>query len=74
MKKFIFGCALMIAGMIGFSGCLLAQISLVQPGAWSGFFNVFSFDEIEAYIILAFFIVSIVGTVIAVQSLKEDKK
>ena len=73
MKKLIFGCALMIAGIIGFVGCLIADISLVQPGAWGGFFNVFDFSEIETYIILAFLLVSIIGTYIAIEALKDDK-
>ena len=73
MKKLIFGCALMITGMIGFAGCLIAQISLVQPGAWSGFFNQFSYFEVETVIILAFLAVSVVGTGIAIEALKEDK-
>ena len=73
MKKLIFGCALMIAGMIGFAGCLIAEMSLVQPGAWSGFFTL-SFDAIEFYIILAFLAVAIVGAVISAKAVSEDEK
>lgn len=69
MKKLIFGCTLMLVGIIGFAGCLIAETSLVQPGAWSGFLNLF-FDDLESFIILAFFAISIVGTVIAVKALK----
>lgn len=32
MKKLIFGCALMISGMIGSSAWLIAHVLLVEPG------------------------------------------
>jgi len=62
----------MLVGIIGFAGCLIAQTSLVQPGAWSGFMNIF-FDDIESFIILAFFLISVLGTVIAAKALKDNK-
>ena len=72
MKKLIFGCSLMITGIIGFVGCLIADISLVQPGAWGGFFNVFDFTEIETYILLAFLAVSLVGAYVAIEAIRDD--
>jgi len=35
MKKFLFGCVLMICGMIGSSAWLIAKVMTVEPGAWS---------------------------------------
>ena len=75
MKKLIFGCTLMLVGMIGFVGCLIAEVTLVQPGAWSGFFHVFTskYHVLEAIIIITFLLVSVIGTVISIKALKEDK-
>lgn len=71
MKKMIFGCALMISGMIGAVGWLIASVSLVQDGAWSSLFNVFS--DIEGWIVILFFMAAVIGGIMAARSLKEDK-
>lgn len=52
MKKFIFSCVLMLCGMIGGTGWLIASASIVQGGAWSTVLNVFDFGDPECYIIL----------------------
>lgn len=76
MKKLIFGCTLMLLGAICGTGWLVAHSNLVQPGAWSGMLNVFpivGFGRVEGYIIILFYAIAIIGTVIAIKSLIEDK-
>ncbi len=71
MKKFIFGCVMMLCGVICATGWITASASLVQPGAWSSVTNIFY--DIDGYIVLFFYALAIVGTVIAVTSIKEKK-
>lgn len=72
MKKLIFGCALMLCGVIGGTGWLIAYCSLVQGGAWSTVMHVF--DRVpECFIIIAFYAVAVFGAVAAVTALKEKK-
>lgn len=71
MKKFIFGCVLMICGMIGSSAWLIAKVLLVEPGAWSTVLNIFDFGRVDCYIILFFYLVTIFGALIAVKELKK---
>lgn len=73
MKKLIFGCVLMLCGIIGGTGWLIASVSIVQGGAWSTVLNVFNFARTECYIIILFYALSVVGTVVATKALKEDK-
>ncbi len=72
MKKLIFGCTLMLCGIIGAIGQTVALTSLVQPGAWSSVMNIF-FDGIDSVIIILFFALAFIGAVIAIKALKEDK-
>ena len=71
MKKVIFGSALMISGMIGCVGWLIAEMSIVQRGAWSDALSVLGTPS--GFLMLFFFIVSIAGMVIAISGLKGDK-
>ncbi len=73
MKKFIFGCILMLCGVIGGTGWLIAKMLLVQPGAWSTVFGIFHVGDLEGYIVMVFYIIAIVGMVIAIKSMREDK-
>ncbi len=73
MKKLIFGCALMLCGIIGGTGWLIASASIIQDGAWSTILRVFDFGDIECYIILFFYALAVIGTVVAAKALKEDK-
>ena len=73
MKKLIFGCTLMLCGIIGGTGWLIASASIVQGGAWSTVLNVFSFGKTEGYIIILFYVLAVVGVVVATKALKEDK-
>ena len=71
MKKFIFSCVLMLCGIIGGTGWLLASVSIVQGGAWSTILNVFDFGAPECYIILLFYAIALIGTIMAIRELKE---
>ncbi len=76
MKRFILGCVIMLCGAICGTGWLMAHISLVQPGAWSPVTNMFpiiGFGGIDGYIVLFFYILAIVGALLAIKSTKEDK-
>lgn len=73
MKKLIWGCTLMLCGMIGGTGWLIASTSIVQGGAWSTVFNVFDFGEPECYIIIFFYVLAVVGAVIGMKGLREGK-
>ena len=74
MKKLIFGCTLMLVGAICGTGWLMAYSSLVQAGAWSTMTNVFpimGFGRVDGYIIILFYMISMIGAVIAIKALKE---
>ena len=75
MKKFIFGCMLMLCGAICGTGWLIAEASLVQ-GAWSTMMKLFpgiGYGLPSGYIILLFYIIAIIGTAIAAIELNEKK-
>ena len=74
MKKVIFGCFLMLSGIIGGSAWLLARSNLVERGAWSSMLNVFGFGSSDSYIIILFYALAIVGAVIAIMGLKKEDK
>ena len=71
MKKLIFGYVLMLCGIIGGTGWLIASVSIVQSGAWSTILNVFNFKDIECYIILLFYALAVYGSIVAIKALKE---
>lgn len=73
MKKLIFGCVLMLCGVIGGTGWLIAFASIVQESAWSTLMNIFDFGRPECYIIMFFYVLAIIGTIIAFKCLKEEK-
>lgn len=73
MKKLIFGCALMLCGVIGGTGWLIACASIVQPGAWSTVLHVFSLSNSEFYIILFFYALAVAGAVVAASAVKSSK-
>ncbi len=76
MKKLIFGCTLMLFGAICGTGWLIAQAVRIEPGAWSTMLNMFpiiGFGRIDGYIVILFYFIAVVGAVIAIKSLKEDK-
>ena len=73
MKKFIFGCTLMLIGAICGTGWLLAYSNLVQPGAWSTMLNIWAFNRLDGYVIILFYAISIFGAIIALKSIKDKK-
>jgi hypothetical protein len=73
MKKFIWGCVLMLCGMIGGTGWLIASASLVQGGAWSTVLNVFDFGDVACYIILLFYALAVVGAIVSTKALKRNE-
>lgn len=76
MKKLIFGCFLMLSGAICATGWLIAQAVRVEPGAWSTMLNMFpviGFGRPDGYIVILFYVISIIGAFIAMKSLKDEK-
>lgn len=77
MKKLIFGCTLMLLGAICGTGWLIAQAVRIEPGAWSTMLNMFpiiGFGRPDGYIVIFFYIIAIIGTVIAIKSLKDEER
>lgn len=71
MKKVIFGCALMISGIIGSSAWLIANALLHEPGgAWDKVTDIFG--STDGIVVILFFGMAVLGTVIAVQALGKD--
>lgn len=76
MKKLIFGCTLMLLGAICGTGWLIAQAVRIESGAWSTMLNMFpivGFGRLDGYIVILFYIIAVVGTVIAIKALNDDK-
>ena len=72
MKKLIFGCTLMLLGAICGTGWIIAHCcACVEPSAWSTVLNVFS--GMDGFIAIAFYLNAVLGAVVAIKSLKEDK-
>lgn len=76
MKKLIFGCFLMLTGAICGTGWLLAQAVRVEPGAWSSMLNMFpivGFGRPDGYIVIAFYLIAVIGAVIAIRAFKDKQ-
>jgi len=74
MKKFIFGCMLMLCGAICGTGWLIAEASLIQRGAWSTMMNLLpgiGYGKPSGYVILLFYIIAIIGAAMAAQNLND---
>lgn len=70
MKKLIFGCTLILSGMIGSSAWIIAHALLVEPGAWSSVTNIFG--SIDGIVVILFFVIAVLGTIIAIRAMRED--
>ena len=70
MKKLIFGCTLILSGMIGSSAWIIAHAILVEPGAWSSITNIFG--SIDGIVVILFLVIAILGAIIAMRAMKED--
>lgn len=76
MKKLIFGCFLMLSGAICGTGWVIAQAVRVEPGAWSTMLNMFpfvGFGRPDGYIATAFYLIAVIGAVIAAKAIQEEK-
>lgn len=77
MRRFIFGCILMICGMIGGTGWLIAYAIIAGTGAMPSLtvlFSLIDYGIIEGYIVSAFYIIAVVGAVLAVLNLRDEGK
>ena len=75
MKKMIFGCSLMILGIIGGTGWIIAYALMADFGIVSSATDIFPIigkGRIDGYIVMIFYIISIIGMCIAGKSLVED--
>ena len=70
MKKLIFGCTLILSGIIGASAWIIAHAFLVEPGAWSSVTNIFG--GIDGIVVILFFAIAVLGAIIAMRAMKED--
>lgn len=72
MKKFLFGCCLMLVGAICGTGILVAHCcACVEPRAWSTVWNVLS--GVDGAVILMFYGIAILGMAVAVRDLREQR-
>lgn len=77
MKKVILGCTLMICGVIGGTGWLLAVAFLAGPGALASITDILPLlgeGKIEGYIAVVFYIIALVGVVLTLNNLGETSK
>lgn len=77
MKKFIFGCVLMLGGILGGTGWVLSRAIMASSLGWDSLSHLFDFGLnnwwAERFFIIAFYIIAVIGAVIAIKALKEDK-
>ena len=72
MKKLLFGISLMLCGAICGTGWLIAHCcACVESGAWSTVRNIFS--RMDGWIVILFYVIAVIGAVISLKALKENK-
>lgn len=69
MKKLIFGCTLIISGIIGSSAWIIAHALLIEPGAWSSVTNIFG--GIDGIVVILFLVIAVLGAIIAIRAMRE---
>ncbi len=71
MKKFIFGCVLLLAGVIGFDGWVIA----CTTGSGGGYSQALSYlDGTKDWVVALFFIgMFVIGFIIAFNEIKKDR-
>ncbi len=74
MQKFIFGCVLMLCGVIGGTGWLTASASLDFNGRWISAVDLFLYSGIDGFVALCFYIVAAAGLLLALTSMDKEKK
>lgn len=76
VKKFIFGCILMVCGTIAGSGWLIATAIIHGAGSIPSVYELFQAESInlraDCYIIVIFYLISIIGGVFAIINMKEN--
>lgn len=71
MKKLIFGCTLMISGIIGSSAWLITNALLHEPGgAWDNVTDIFG--STDGIVVMLFFGIAVLGMITATSALIED--
>lgn len=76
MKKLIFGCCLMLSGILGASAWLVAVSNLMVAEGWYTMLNIFlsvRFGRADGYIVILFYMLAVVGAVIAIKGIKDNK-
>lgn len=77
MKQFVFGCILFICGIFGGTGWVLARAIMASAHGWVDLGHLFVFGlrdwGVERFFIIAFYLIAVIGAVIAIKSIKEDK-
>ncbi len=72
MQKFIFGCVLMLCGMIGGTGWLIASASLNLNSQWISVVDLFWYSGIDGFIALCFYVIAAAGLWIALTSMDQE--
>lgn len=77
MKKFIFGCVLMLGGIFGGTGWVLSRAVMASSRGWDSLAHLFSFGLdnwwTERFFITVFYLIAAIGAVIMIKALKEDR-
>lgn len=71
MKKMIFGIGLLLSGVVGFVGWCIAATLTVQAGAISHIWGCLVGEE--WVVLLTFTAMAIVGLIVAIRAMKEDR-
>jgi uncharacterized membrane protein len=70
MKKTILGSALMLSGVIGFVGWIIACTNTVESGAWSGILG--NLKGADFIVSIIFIVISVLGFLVTLRSIKND--
>lgn len=68
MKKFILGCVLIISGIIGGTGWLIAAVIIQGAGASPSVLE--TLKGTDLFVIVIFYIIAIIGAVFAIKNIK----
>lgn len=71
MKRMAFGIGLLLSGVIGFAGWCIAAALTVQAGATSRIWG--CLDGGEWIVLLFFAVMAVVGLIVAIHAIKDDK-
>ena len=77
MKKFILGCVLMICGIMGGTGWIIAYALLLGSNSWISIIeSIYAIGKVspDIYIAIIFYAFFIIGLAITIDNLMEDKR